>query len=94
MQDEKFEWDDAKAASNEEKHRVTFEMARDAFGDPFAVDWIDETEDYGEERHCLLGIVDGYLLFVAYTLRDNRNRIITARGARPYERRQYHEENS
>lgn len=94
MEDEDFEWDDTKAAANVAKHGVTFEMARDAFDDPFAVGWSDEGHDYGEARYCLLGMVEGRVLFVAYTLRDDRTRIISARGARPNERRRYHEENS
>jgi uncharacterized DUF497 family protein len=38
-------------------------------------------------------MVEQRLLFVAYTLRDNHIRIISARGAEPHELRQYHEEN-
>ena len=33
MQDDHFEWDDDKAARNWRGHRVTFEMAREAFSD-------------------------------------------------------------
>jgi uncharacterized protein len=32
-------------------------------------------------------------LFVAYTMRGNAIRIISARRAEPFERRRYHEEN-
>lgn len=38
-------------------------------------------------------MVEGRLLFVAYTMRGDTIRIITARKAEPYERRKYHEEN-
>ena len=37
-------------------------------------------------------MVEGRLLFVAYTMRGEKIRIITARKAEPYERRRYHEE--
>ena len=37
--------------------------------------------------------MEGRLLFVAYTMRDERIRIISARGAKPYEQRRYTEEN-
>ena len=94
MNDDEFEWDDAKAAANDAKHGIEFEMARDAFDDPFGITWDDDSEDYGEERHCLLGMVNSRLLFVSYTLRGDRTRIISARGAKPYEHRRYHEENS
>jgi len=46
MNADDFEWDDAKAAANLAKHGVTFEQARDAFNDPFAVDFVDDRADY------------------------------------------------
>ena len=42
MKSDDFEWDDSKAASNLRNHKITFEMARDLFSDPFIVEWIDE----------------------------------------------------
>jgi uncharacterized protein len=42
MRDETFEWDDVKAAENWRRHAVSFDMARDAFKDPFALEWIDD----------------------------------------------------
>ena len=33
MNDGQFEWDDAKAAANERKHRVSFQLACTAFHD-------------------------------------------------------------
>jgi uncharacterized DUF497 family protein len=53
----------------------------------------DRRENYGEERYILLGMVDNRLLHVAYTLRGQRVRIISARLAEPREKRRYHEEN-
>jgi uncharacterized protein len=94
MQDDAFEWDDAKAASNITKHGVSFEVARGAFADAFAIEREDTTEDYGEPRYNLLGMACGRLLFVAYTMRGEIVRIISAREAEPYERRLYHEENA
>ena len=60
----------------------------------FAVEREDTTEDYGEFRYNLLGMVDGRILLVAYTMRGERIRIVSAREAEPYERRLYHEENA
>ena len=94
MIDDKFEWDDAKAAANLAKHGVTFEMAVDAFRDPFAIEWIDRNQNADEYRYALLGTDDGRVLFVAFTQRDERIRIISARGATRHERRKYHEETS
>jgi uncharacterized protein len=74
--------------------RVTFEAARDAFKDPFALDWVDDGQDEGEQRFATLGMVEGRLLFVAYALRGDVIRIISARLSEPLERRRYHEENT
>jgi uncharacterized DUF497 family protein len=93
MQDETFVWDDDKAAGNWRDHGVSFEMARDAFSDPFAVEWVDAEQHPHEERYAMIGMVENRLLFVAYTMRGERIRIISARKAEPYERRKYHEEN-
>lgn len=93
MKGPEFEWDTFKAAQNEADHGVTFEMARDVFKDPFAIEWLDDREDYGEDRYVIMGMVDSRLLYVAYTMRGEAIRILSARGAEPHERRQYHEDN-
>ena len=93
MRDEAFEWDAAKATAYVESHGVTFEAARAAFTDPFALDWLDESEDYGEDRFVVVGMAEGRLLYVAYVMRGERIRLISARLAEPFERRRYHEEN-
>ena len=66
MNDSKFKWNDAKAASNIADHGVTFEAAREAFVDPFALDRLDESEDHGEDRYAMIGMVEGRVLAVAY----------------------------
>ena len=86
-----FEWHPAKAARNLWDHRVSFEAAKRAFDDPFAIDEIDDKEDYGEERSNILGMAEGRLLFVSYTERGSKIRLISARLAEPHERRRYHE---
>jgi hypothetical protein len=94
MQDDAFEWDDEKAARNLTSHGVSFEAARLAFDDAFAVVREDRRRDYGEDRFILLGMVQQHLLVVSYSMRGERVRIISARLAEPRERRRYHEENS
>ena len=94
MTADSFEWDDRKSASNFAKHGVTFEMAREVFKDAFAIENYDDREDYGEPRYTIIGIVEGRLLFVAFTMRNETHRIISARGAEPHEQRQYHEDNT
>jgi uncharacterized protein len=91
MTDDEFEWDEAKAALNLFNHRVSFDMAKQVFSDPFGLDELDERRDYGEPRYTLIGLVENRLLYVAYTMRGDRIRIISARGAEPYEQRRYYE---
>lgn len=89
-----FKWDRAKAARNLREHKLTFEAATRVFDDSFAIDEIDDREDYGEERSNILGMVEDRLVLVTYTLRSGYTRIISARPAEPHERRGYHEAKS
>lgn len=94
MIDDDFEWNAAKARKNYHDHGVTFEMAKRAFSDPFAVALIDERENYGEERFNLLGMVEGQLLNVAYVERGDRIRLISARRATKKENDDYFTQNA
>lgn len=94
MQDTIFEWDDIKAATNWRNHGVTFPYAVKAFRDLFAVEWIDDREDYGEERINLLGMSDSVLLHITYTERNDRIRLISARRAEKHEQDYYYSENA
>ena len=69
MRDDDFEWDDQKAARNWRSQGISFEMAREAFRDRFAVVRVDDRHPGNEERFALLGMVNDHLLFVSYTLR-------------------------
>ena len=51
----------------------------------------DELDASGELRFNAIGLVDGRILFVTYTMRGAVIRIISARGAEPHEKRKYHE---
>jgi uncharacterized protein len=88
----RFDWDSRKARANATKHGIEFDDAQRVFEDPVAIDWEDDREDYGEDRYVRLGIAEGRLLFVVYAMLDEETvRIISARKARPNERRKYHE---
>jgi uncharacterized DUF497 family protein len=89
-----FEWYDNKAATNLRDHGVSFTQATAAFRDPFAVEWLDMREDYGEERVILLGMREGQLLTVVYTERGERIRIISARRATRHEQDIYYRQNA
>ena len=94
MQDEQFEWDDTKAAENLRDHRVSFAKSTLAIGDPFAIEWLDLREAYGEERVIVVGMSQGQLLTVVYTKRGERLRIISARKATRHEQDDYYRENA
>jgi uncharacterized protein len=93
MNDNRFQWDEEKATSNYAKHGVRFEAAQRVLDDPFAIELIDDRHDYGEDRFVLIGMASARLLTVVYALRDETIRIISARGAEPFEHRAYHEQN-
>jgi len=60
------------------------------FKDPFAVEFADDREDYGETRFIVLGMAEGQVLvLVANTEREERIRIISARRATQYEQDDY-----
>ena len=73
---------------------MAFPLAVLVFRDPFALEWIDDREDYGEERINLLGRCEGVLLHVTYTERGERIRLISARRAERHEQDDYYRENA
>jgi len=89
----KFEWNKSKAKDNFERHGVTFDLAKEVFRDPFAVEFLDERQEYGEERFVIIGLVAAHLLYVAYTERRDAIRIISARRATKHEQETYLQEN-
>ncbi len=90
-----FERHDGKAEANLKTHGVSFELATTVFKDPFGVELVDDREDYGEERFVLIGMAEGdVLLFVAYTERAQRIRIISARRVTQHEQDDYFEQNA
>lgn len=86
-----FEWDDNKASINEQKHGVSFTEAITVFSDPLELTIPDPDHSQGEFRFLSIGRSDrGNLLVVAYTEREPASiRLISARPATKYERKQY-----
>jgi len=85
----KFVWDKSKAKDNYAKHGVSFDMAKGVFKDPFAVEYLDDRQEHNEDRFVITGMVDGHLLLVVYTERDDAIRIISARRAIKREQEAY-----
>jgi uncharacterized DUF497 family protein len=87
-----FEWDEAKAAANFEKHGVSFADAATVFGDPLYVDFYDPDHSTDENRYLMIGASkEGRILIVSYTERNGVVRLISAREVTPTERKAYEE---
>ena len=85
-----FEWDAAKAQLNLNKDGVSFDIAATVFGDPLAVTFFDPDHSDEEDRFLTFGYsIDGVLLIVSHTDREEATRIISARRATRRERRIY-----
>ena len=90
-----FEWHKAKAEANFRRHGVSFDLAKTVFKDPFAIERLDDREEHDEERFVIIGAAEGrVLLFVAYTDREERIRIISARRATQNEQDDYFRQNA
>jgi uncharacterized protein len=89
FQGAEFEWDDNKASSNLQKHGVSFEEAAEVFFDPF-FQMGDASRGSDEQRDFILGYnLSQQILFVVFTERKERTRIISARHATRTERKLY-----
>jgi uncharacterized protein len=91
--DIKFEWDAAKAASNNKKHKISFDEAKTVFFDESAIVIHDPEHSEDEERFIILGIsAIARILVVCHCFRQNDSviRIISARKATKKESKQYH----
>lgn len=85
-----FEWDSIKAEANFNKHGVSFGEAMTVFGDPLEVTIPDPDHSSVEVRFLSVArSAEGRILVVAYTEREGRIRLISARESTPNERRQY-----
>ena len=90
MDEDEFEWDAPKAASNFDKHGVTFEAACLVFDDVFAFERCDFDSEPGEIRYVITGMVSDVILSVVYTERGERIRVISARKATKHEQTEYY----
>ena len=85
-----FEWYPPKAQSNLEKHNVSFQEASTIFGDKNLLELPDREHSEEELRFIGVGRSDrDRLLFVNFTVRDDKVRIISARQAQSWERREH-----
>jgi uncharacterized DUF497 family protein len=84
-----FEWDSRKASANFRKHNIAFELACEAFFDPFVCYLEDEVVE-GEPREAVIGLTTTWqLLYIVYVLREDIIRIVSARLVTNSERESY-----
>ncbi len=82
-----FEWDSPKATNNVARGRIDFEDAARALLGLC----LNEASPRGtESRTKTTGEVDGHVIVVVWTPRDNALRLISARSANRSERQRYH----
>ncbi len=93
-----FEWDEDKNIENIKIHDgISFEEAVSTFFDEWVLDVFDESHsDSDEQRFTIIGLTDNRLLRVTYTIRKGETgkeiiRIISARKAKGYEKKDYEE---
>ena len=90
-----FEWDESKAKSNYQKHKIAFEEAKTIFNDPFLMTFPDEQNSLDEKRFISLGAsnINRILLVVHTEIETNEAdiliRIISCRKPTVAERRFY-----
>lgn len=85
-----FELDVEKAASNVDKHEVSFEEAATVFRDPFALIFDDEAHSIEEQREIILGhSTRNQFLLVCFVERGDKVRLFSARPATRKERQDY-----
>ncbi len=88
----KYRWDDTKSKANIAKHGIDFIDVPSMFQHPMVV-FLDQREDYGEDRWIGIGILKTILAVIVFTEPENGViRIISARRASKYEEKIYREE--
>ena len=91
MTTREIEFDPEKANTNWQERKIKFTTAALVLEDPMRVERRDDSEGNtsGEERWQTIGMVDR-VLFVVYTERGEKTRIISARAANKAEKRSYY----
>ena len=86
-----FEWDEEKNLLNQRKHGISFETAAYVFADENYIEMYDFEHSISEDRYIAIGLV-GDVLFVVFTERKEKIRLISARLATEAERRLYYDQ--
>jgi hypothetical protein len=82
------EWDEGKNRLNQEKHGIALSDAGQVFERPLIIRR-DDRKDYGEPRWIALGDLNGTVVVLVFTKRENTIRIISVRRGNKHERQIY-----
>ena len=83
-------WDESKRLSNLRDHGLDF-VGADAIWDSFTVTREDVRAHYGEARLVTFGTLEGAVVVLVHTDREEEMHVISLRKAEPYEARYYFE---
>ena len=87
-----FDWDEGNIDKNWNKHRVHHLECEEIFFNEPIVTKVEKRGVSQEERVSALGVTnEGRFLFVVFTIRKGRMRVISARDMNKKERKIYHE---
>lgn len=88
-----FDWDKGNINKNWEKHKIKAEECEQIFFNKPLIITVDEKHSQVEERFYALGrTIENKVLFIAFTIRKNKIRIISARIMNKIEKKIYEQE--
>lgn len=85
-----YEWNEEKNQLNFQKHGLNFHDAEIIFLGK-TISFIDDRENYGEERYITLGELKNRVIVVVHTQRGSNTRIISMRKANEREKKIYYQ---
>jgi uncharacterized protein len=90
-----FDWDESNREKNWEKHRVLASECEEVFFNLPLLLQSDDAHSQKEPRYFVLGhTIAGRRLFIAFTVREDKIRVISARDMSKKERKIYEQANS
>ncbi len=90
MKVKSFQWDKGNSGKNSQKHKVSDQECEEVFFDGKFKVFYDVGHSNAEDRYYGLGItLSGLGLFVVFTIRDEKIRVISARPMDRKERSEY-----
>ncbi|MBU2515575.1 BrnT family toxin [bacterium] len=83
-----FEWDECKNKENIKNHGIDFNDAIEIFSAP-RFEHLNTRFDYDEPRYITIGFCNNRIILVAYSERNDKIRLISARKANAKEKKSF-----